>query len=211
MKQTANQTNIKCTCGAVQGTITINDLATAKHFICLCDDCQAYAHFLARAPDILDKNGGTDILPVVPAEIKITAGFNKLKCVRLGPKGMIRWYAGCCKSAIANTPASAKMPYAGVFTSAIVQSEGHRLGPVYGRVLGKFGLAPLPPNTAQTMKPKVGIWVAGFMMKAFLGRKNSPSPFFDAQTGQPTVEPYILNKEERNILKDFCGPKPKFN
>ena len=54
-----------------------------NHAVCYCDDCQAFAHFLGRAADILDPHGGTEIFQMSPARIALTAGTERLACMRL--------------------------------------------------------------------------------------------------------------------------------
>ena len=80
---------IECQCGKLSGTAEAR-YAKGYRAICLCDDCQAYAHYLGHAATVLDKNGGTDVFPINPAELKITQGIENLKCLRLIPSGMFR-------------------------------------------------------------------------------------------------------------------------
>ncbi|MGC2823639.1 MAG: DUF6151 family protein, partial [Pseudolabrys sp.] len=103
---------VECDCGKVKATIESKHLKGYRA-VCLCDDCQAYAHYLQRA-DILDANGGTDIIPAMPSHYTIQEGHEKIKCVRLSDKGMFRWYASCCQSPIGNSMSSQAMPYLGV-------------------------------------------------------------------------------------------------
>jgi hypothetical protein len=105
---------LKCKCGALRGLATDIPESIGKRVICMCGDCQAYTHFLGCTQEVLDKNGGTEVVPMRPAHLKITHGLENLKCVRLSSDGMMRWYAGCCKMPIANTLTSSKIPFAGV-------------------------------------------------------------------------------------------------
>src|SRR5713226_4481912 len=105
---------LKCNCGALRGVASGISKSSGNRIVFMCDDCQAYAHFLGRAKEILDDNGGTDVFPVTPSNLKITHGIENLKCLRLTDKGMIRWYAGCCKTPIANSMPSPRAPFAGV-------------------------------------------------------------------------------------------------
>lgn len=82
--------NIECDCGAVKGIIESKHLKGYRA-ICLCDDCQAYAHYIQRA-DILDVNGGSDVIPTMPSHYTFQSGIENLVCMRLSEKGMFRWY-----------------------------------------------------------------------------------------------------------------------
>jgi len=172
----------------------------------MCDDCQAYAHFLGKAKQVLDANGGTDIFPVTPSHLKITAGAEHLKCLRLSPKGMFRWYAGCCKTPIANSMPSPQFPFAGVIHtimdhSADNQTRDEALGPIIARVQGKHGIGPLPPGTHPTAPLSLILNTLRFLLLAWIKKQHKPSPFFDLTTGKPKVEPYILTPSERQGLR----------
>lgn len=199
---------IECQCGKLRGTA---DSRYAKGYraICLCDDCQAYAHYLGQAATVLDPNGGTDIFPINPAELKITQGLENLKCLRLIPKGMFRWYAGCCKTPIANS--SAAMPYIGIVhtilekTNSLYELE-NQFGPSTARIQGKFGIKPLPGGTLESVSPAFILRALKLMLLVHLRRLAKPSPFLD-KDGKTLVEPYILTTDEREGLRPLCGPK----
>ena len=63
-----------------------------------------FARFLER-PDVLDPAGGTDIFQMPSGCVKLTAGMDALRCLRLSNK-VLRWYADCCRTPIANTAAA---------------------------------------------------------------------------------------------------------
>ena len=181
----------------------------------MCNDCQAYAHYLGRAKEILDENGGTDVLPVPPAYLKITGGVERLQCLRLSDRGILRWYAGCCKTPIANILPSPKSPYAGVVYTimdhaADGQTREGALGAVYARVQARWGIGDLPKDAHPRASLQVILKAIRFVLSAFLNRLHTPSPFFDS-TGKPIVRPYILTTAEREDLRKFCGPNPTNN
>jgi hypothetical protein len=203
---------LKCKCGTLQGIADVPASHKGGRFVCLCDDCQAYAHYLGRAQDVLDANGGTDIFPIAPANIKITQGIENLKGCRLSDKGMYRWYAGCCKTPIGNTLASTKTPYVGVCSVIMNYPADNRLrdselGPVSFRLHGRFGIGPLFPGTLQKASLPVVWSMIRFMTGSILKRQHSPSPFVNPSTGQLRAEPYILTSAEREALRPLCGPK----
>lgn len=201
--------SIECQCGSLEGTV---DTSYAKGYraICLCDDCQAYAHYLKRA-DILDPNGGTDIFPLPPAQLKITRGREHLRSVRLSPQGMFRWFAGCCQSPIGNTMPTQTMPYMGVVHSILEKKNSAAelekwFGPVRARMQGQYGIGKLPPNTLKTVSPSLIIRVLKFIAITLIRGKGRPSPFFN-DDGKPEVQTTVLSKMERDILRPLCGDK----
>lgn len=84
---------LRCRCGRVRGVATNISSSGGLRFICYCGDCQAFARFLDR-PDVLDRAGGTDIFHMPPARVKLTAGKDALRCLRLSDK-VLRWYTAC--------------------------------------------------------------------------------------------------------------------
>ncbi|HLU60888.1 MAG TPA: DUF6151 family protein [Gammaproteobacteria bacterium] len=182
-----------CRCGEVQGEAH----APGPRIVCMCDDCQSYAHFLGDVPRILDANGGSDVVPVRPAHLRITRGAERIACMRLGPKGTYRWYAACCRTPIANTMASRNMPYAGLFHLAIRDGDA---GPVRARVQARHGMGELPAGAEPTVSFFTILKLLRFMLPGFILRQHRPSPFFD-ERDRPIVEPQVLTLEERNALR----------
>ena len=207
-----NSVELKCQCGAFRGTIANIAAVRGRRTVCMCADCQAYAHYLGQAPLVLDENGGTDVLPIAPSNLKITQGAEHLKCMRLSEKGMLRWYAGCCNTPIANTTPIAKLPFAGVVQTIVSLDDDHSrdevLGPVGMRVQAKSGIGKIPEGSYQKGSLKLIFQTIGFLVTGLLKRQYAPSPFFNSQTGAPSVSPHVLTVEERQALGPLCGPNP---
>jgi len=196
-----NTVSLRCTCGAVKGTALGVSSSTATRLVCMCDDCQTSAHHLGNVNAILDANGGTEVVQLTPSQIRIHEGIDQIGCLRLSPKGLMRWYARCCDTPIANTLPSPRTPFAGVVhTFWKPELDGHTcdevVGPVVARVQGRFGRGVLPPDAHQRAPVGV-ILVAGWrLLKGFVGGKHQPSPFF--RDGKPVVEPTVLTLEQRD-------------
>jgi Family of unknown function (DUF6151) len=177
--------------------------STGFRFVCYCGDCQAFARFLERA-DVLDPAGGTDIFQMPPGRVKLTAGADALRCLRLSDK-VLRWYADCCRTPIANTAADPRFPLAAVIHSfmdhqADGRSRDEALGPPLCRIYERSAVGPLPPKApppaslgvfARRMSKLLGWWVRG------LAR---PTPFFDDRTQAPRAVPRALTRSERAAL-----------
>ncbi len=86
--------------------------------ICYCRDCQAYARFLGSA-GVTDENGGTEVVAFVSKYLRFTAGVESLACASLSQHGILRWYARCCNTPIANTPRNPRIAYVGVIHSCV--------------------------------------------------------------------------------------------
>lgn len=173
--------SLTCSCGAMEWTIA--DTAPGTHVACYCADCQAYAAHLG-ASGMLDAQGGTEIFQTVPHHVTVTRGKDRLAALRLTPKGLLRWYAGCCGTPVANTLNGPGMPFAGMVLPA-----GHTgFGPVQARVNTKAATSPVKES---------GFAAAGFAIlhRAAMARlygHSSGAPFFS--DGQPVVTPTIVSE-----------------
>lgn len=197
--------SLRCKCGGLRGAVHGLSPSTGLRSVCYCDDCQAYAHFLGRASDILDASGGTDVFSVRPSQLEITLGHENLTCVRLTEKGMYRWYADCCQTPIANSMAWTKAPFAGLVHSimdyaASGTKRDEALGPIAARVQGKFGIPPLPAGTHKTVSFSFLLRVVSFMLKGLWAKQHQPSPFFHTD-GRPRARPRVLTPAEREELR----------
>jgi hypothetical protein len=196
---------LRCRCGTVRGVARDASPSNVNHCFCYCDDCQAFPHFLDRADDVLDAHGGTEITQMSQASIAFTAGADKIAAMRLTPKGMIRWYAACCRTPIGNTMATTAMPFVGVI-HAFIEAPSAALGPIRGRAWAKSakgGRAAVPkdgmPDVFMVAR------VLAKMLRWRLRGDHKRSPFFDAATGKPIVEPRVLAESEREDLRRRCA------
>jgi hypothetical protein len=191
-------TALRCYCGHLQGRLAI--ASAAGRATCYCKGCQAYARFLGRHEDMLDRHGGTEIIATLPRRLRFTAGTDELACMSLSDTGLLRWYAACCNTAIGNTPRDPKTSYLGIVVGSLSASaaELDRL----------FGAATLVLNTqsARGEVPRRGsMFIAGLriarnIIGSRISGKYRQNPLFDAATAQPVVTPRVLAPAERQAL-----------
>ncbi len=190
---------IQCECGKFRAELTQFPKNTPGRLICYCDDCQAFLHYLKR-PDLLDENGGTELIPAYPADIKIVAGKDVLQCVRLHSKGMYRFFTTCCRTPIANTDPT--RPWAGINRRAYTVKNPNRLdqelGPVKSSIMGKYAKGTPPAGTPQTFDFRGMVTVMPFIIKGKILGKAKNSPFFEK--GVAIVEPKVLTVDERSKI-----------
>jgi hypothetical protein len=202
---------IRCTCGVLQGVAHGVTARAGNHAVCYCDDCQAFAHFLARAADILDAHGGTQLFQLSPAMLAITTGAARLACMRLTPKGLFRWYASCCNTPIANTLPTNKLPFVGLIHLCIQRPPEDRsleaaLGPiqVHGfRRSAKGDLTAIPPDRIRL--PFLVLRFAALMLRWKLRGDGKHSPFFEPRTGRPVALPRVLSSVEHAQVRQAVG------
>jgi hypothetical protein len=111
-------------CRTVQGVVTNVSPTTVVCVICYCDDCQAFLHQLDRA-DLLDAQGGSDIVQIAPASLTFVAGRGRIVGLRLSPTGVYRWYASCCRMPLGNMLGPA-IPFVGVLAQAFESATLNR-------------------------------------------------------------------------------------
>lgn len=186
----------RCRCGTLQGEIEPCDVYARA--TCYCRDCQAFARALGRGNDVLDPHGGTDILAMLPAGLRLIAGGTELACLSLGPKGLLRWYSSCCDTPIANTPRDPKVSYAGVLAGCVA-SGSEVLDAEFGpsRIALNAGSA-LGQVRATPLRTGVGVLqIMWGMLRARLRGRHRDNPFFQPGTSLPVADPRVLTREER--------------
>lgn len=184
--------SLKCQCGEVTGSVSNVTPSSGLRVICCCSDCQAFANHLNCKASVLDEFGGTEIFQVSQSQLTIKRGVDKLSCLRLSEKGLLRWHTSCCNTPVGNT-INAKLPFVGVIHTFI--NEVHRdqlLGPVRAVVQtqhakGVPGYAEhhskFPLRVTLSIVRKMAMWKMRGMQ--------SPTVFF-ADDGRPVVKPVVL-------------------
>lgn len=174
----------------------------------MCADCQTYARWLGHEDEILDDVGGTDIYQTTPARIRITDGKDHIRCVRLSPKGPYRFYAGCCRTALANMAVPAGMAFAGVphvFTDheGAGVSRDEALGPVRLHIQAKDATGPAPHGSHRGIDKLSLVGMAAGLLWDRVKGEHVPNPFRTSD-GAPICEPEVLTRDQRSKLQAEC-------
>ena len=186
---------LRCRCGHVRGVASEIAPSAGFRIICYCQDCQAFARWLGR-PDVLDGAGGTDIFQMPVGRMRLTAGTDAVRCLRLSGK-VFRWYTECCRTPIGNTAASAHFPIAAVIHSFMDhEADGHSRDEVLGlprcRIFERSAIGPLPSKAAPPPSLRVFGQRATMMLRWWVRGLARPSPFFDERTGAPRAAPRVI-------------------
>lgn len=184
---------IQCDCGAFSAELNHFPQNSPGRVACYCDDCQRYLEKIKRS-ELLDTYGGTEIIPVYPADFKILSGKEKLKCNRLTPNGIDRWSTNCCQTPIANT--KGKFPWVGINHKAYQNGDGpslESLGEIKSRIFGKYKKGEPPFKVSEKMKLADAFVVLPFILKGFIGKKTKGSPFYQGDGVTPAIKPSLLN------------------
>ena len=182
---------LECRCGKVRGMASGITPSSGNRVVCCCSDCQAFVNELERS-DTLDQFGGSELYQTSQSQVKIVEGADQLQCLRLSPKGLLRWYTGCCNTPVANT-INASMPFVGIMTGFMKDIDRESvLGPVRAYVQTQHAIGtPDYPHSA--LKFPLGITLR--IIRKMLGWKirgmHKPSAFFRAD-GTPVSKPTVL-------------------
>lgn len=118
-----------CTCGRVHGTV--HDVAPNRgnHVKCYCRSCQTSARVL-HCEESLDGMGGTSIYQTIPSKVSFDGGLDHLACLRLSPKGLLRWYASCCDAPLFTMPNASWFAIAGLNMARIAEKDRPLFGDI---------------------------------------------------------------------------------
>ena len=188
---------LRCRCGKVRGRVDAR--RAYARATCYCLDCQAYARHLG-ASGMTDAHGGTDIVAMNPEAVTFTEGEEHIAGLCLQEGGLLRWYAGCCRTPLGNTPRDGGMAYVGVVTACLPDKAGveeafgarDRIVLNAGSAIGEVRSTPLAMAAG-------GFRIAAGITMAKL-RRQVPSLFFDA-SGQPHRTAHPLGPQERESAR----------
>lgn len=184
---------VHCRCGNIRGTV--EPRRAYARATCHCHDCQAYARHLGH-PGMMDGHGGTDIVAMNPDGVTFHAGEEHIAGLCLHEDGLLRWYAACCRTPLANTPRDGKVAYVGVVAACLPDAAGTdaAFGP-RGRIVLKAGSAidEVRPTPVALLLGGLRI-AAGITMAKLRGQQ--PGLFFDAD-GEPLRTAHPLSEQER--------------
>ncbi len=181
-----------CRCGEVKGSLLGASAGNGSHVLCHCSDCQAFARFL-EVSEILDRNGGTAIYQTLPGRLAFTEGSDLLRSLRLSDDGLLRWYAGCCRTPLGNTIPTPKFRFVGVPLAALPEAGG-----TIGPLIGSFSAEEAPQGAhppADFGLSRVRRRAALRHFASLIGLAPGGSPFF--VDGKPVAAPYVLTDDER--------------
>lgn len=189
---------LKCQCGTLQGCV--DKLETANRGICYCTDCQAFARYLGRTRDVLDENRGTEVFQLLPKHVHFSNGVDMLACMRLTEKGLLRWYASCCRTPVGNTLPSRRISFVGLVRSCLAansESLDESVGPVRMRVNTRSAAGnPKPMGVAAAV-----LRITAMIARARIDGSYRNTPFFKVADGTPVVRPDVLSPERLAQLK----------
>jgi len=172
----------------------------ASRGLCYCKDCQAFARYLGNPDTVLDDMGGTDVVATLGNYVRFTGGTDRLACLSLTDRGLLRWYASCCRTPIGNTLRNFRVPYVGLVhtclgTPAAIEAS---FGPVRMRVNTKSAR-----GHPKSMPLSQAAALLRFFPRVLLARLDGSyktTPFFTVE-GTPVVKRKVLTSTELATVK----------
>jgi len=136
---------------------------------------------------VLDPLGGTDIVAVDARNVRLASGTQGLACLSLSPQGLLRWYASCCSTPLANTTRDWKLPYMGMVHTCLREPQPleQSFPEVQMRVNTKSAKGKPPPAAGVAGVARFGRLMLGLTASRLSGAYRT-TPLFDAH-GQPVV------------------------
>ena len=190
---------LQCRCGTLKGYVSLQ--GNVNRCVCYCRDCQAFAHFLGRPAEILDTQGGTDVIQTRPANVTFTQGRGVLACMRLTEKGLLRWYTTCCNTPVGNTLADFRVSFVGLVHTCLEGGGGSlddSFGPIRAHVNTKS-----TKGKVQSSPVAMILVILRFIALAGGARIDGSykrTPFFSVDTGTPVANPKVLSLSKREAL-----------
>lgn len=182
---------INCRCGGVRGRVDCRQ--GVNRGICYCRDCQRFAAFLGRESELLDEQGGTQVVQTTQASVQIIQGVDALACVRLKEDGLLRWYARCCMFPIGNTLANYKLSLVGLIAGCLA-GDRDELEACFGpmRMWVHTGSATGDPKPQSSGLIPAMLRITIMLAKARIDGSYKYTPFFNAGDGSPVAVPTVL-------------------
>jgi hypothetical protein len=162
-----------------------------------------FARFLGRA-DVLTPAGGTDIVQMPAARVRLAEGTDAMHCLRLSNK-VLRWYTECCRTPIGNTATGPRFPVVAVIHSFMDhETDGRSRDQVLGlplcRIYERSAIGPLPPDAPPPPSLRIFARLASKRLSWWMRGLARPTPFFDDRTNAPRAVPHVLTQSERDTL-----------
>lgn len=189
--------HLSCKCGAVRGHIL--DGSPSNRVRCYCSDCQAFGRYFGPEAGVLDPRGGTEIIQVSQSRLRFDQGLEQLACLRLSPRGLLRWYARCCNTPLGNTLPNPKVSLIGLVHSCMDHASIDRdFGPQVADVNTNSALGESRPRQSGLART-IGRFLV-MMAKDRASGRYRRSPLFTGE-GKPVADPHVLERAKVDALK----------
>lgn len=167
--------SLRCSCESIHGELA--KPAQSLRFVCMCNDRQAWIHYLGRA-DLLDEFGGLEGLMCAPSRLRIHEGQEYLRCAQLREGGLLRWYCAECRTPWGECKKQAWLPFLGIQPRALVhdRKDTKSLGTIQHRIFAAFAKGE-PSNCDQKVGMRAAAAIAARVFSDLVMRRARPHAF----------------------------------
>jgi hypothetical protein len=146
---------------------------------------------------MLDDAGGTAIVAARPSDVRFTQGADRLACASFSKKGLLRWYASCCRTPMGNTVRDPKQHFVGFARMALDPAPlPGESGPPATRLFTPSATRKVASTPVAMALSVVGI--AARMAAARFGGRWKRNPYFaDAERATPLRTPQVVDRATR--------------
>lgn len=179
-----------CGCGQIHGVLRDVSPKTGTALVCYCSRCRAAEVFLDQADP---QDDGVPLFQTTCDRVVFTAGANQMYAFSFEKRGLIHWYAKCCKVPLFNTTATPTSGFVSVLVNRVSPKEP--LGPI------KAFLFQDNEGGKQVHKGLYHV-IAGATVRAIRMRisgKWKNNPFF-GKTRAPISRVHVLSDVEKRHL-----------
>lgn len=187
--ETHSSHRFQCACGRITGRLAQS--SRALRGICYCKDCQNYARMTGQGAITLDAQGGTEVVATESRFVSLDQGKELLACHSLSETGLLRWYASCCQTPIANTLRNHRIAYVGLVHECLGSAADRErvFGPVQLH-LNVHGATSTVRTSSLSKWIAISRYVPALLWSRISGAYQQ-SVFFDA-AGEPISAPQVL-------------------
>jgi len=204
----ANDLSFQCSCGEVAGKLRDIGTLAGDQLVCHCSDCLAFIRFCNpnRVPAVVD---GVQLFMTRVSRMTITSGKEKLACVHLTDKPMLRWYSECCRTPLFHTVDTGWYPF--VTTHVAILDADRRVAAI-GEPRGHTLVGDVPAalrNFREVSRASICARLIVRMCKDLLSGDFRRAELFEPATLKPIVEPRRLSLGERAELDGQTAGRPE--
>ena len=197
----ATDLHYSCRCGTVRGVLRDAGPRKGDRYVCHCHDCRDIVRLCGREADMLEHAGGVSLYQTRIGLFTLDAGADRLACVHMTDKPLLRWYTTCCETPLFHTMHSGRFPFVTVLDrNCDAESREAVLGPSKGHVFPESATEPLDDNIPRASFARGLRRFLRRLLQDYLTGDHRRSPLFKRGSRRPIATPRRLSVEEEQAL-----------
>ena len=150
---------------------------------------------------MLEQAGGVSLYQTRIGLFTVATGSDKLACIHLTDKPLLRWHTTCCDTPLLHTVHSGRFPFVTVLDRICdAQLRETVLGPPKGHIFPESATEPLDGNAPRASFVRIMRRFLQRLLHDYLTGDFRRSPLFDHRTQRPIAVPRRLSLAEEQAL-----------